>query len=371
MKELQGALSVLKRESDSGSLYTTRVAPPAPPAAARAAAATSAIAGKKPSPAMMMIGAAAVAVVLIGGGGTWWFVHQRAVQRAAEIAAQTPPPEAAPETVPEPPPPPPDTTLTNDSVMQMVEAKVSTDLILSQIRSAEKTNFDLSTQELIRLTKAGVTPLVIEQMRDPKRVVAAPARARSTPSATKQKKAPEPAPAPVVVAAPAPTPAPVPIAASPAATLPPTPAPAAAVVPQTTNVAVPDGVPFTITLTSDIPADAEVGRPIRFTAAADFRVKGLLVVPKGAAVYGEISEAAKKKVFGFGGSKLSFKLTKAETVGGHQINVRVLAARSSGGVTQRAVETNQRPENKDLAAAQGAQYIAYIDGDQVVMVPQK
>ena len=140
--------------------------------------------------------------------------------------------------------------------------------------------------------------------------------------------------------------------------------------PQVVSVTAPDGVPFRITLAADIPADADIARPIRFTASEDFLVTGAVVVAKGAAVYAEISETAKKRVFGIGGSKLSFKLTKAESVGGHTINVRALAARRGDGATQRQVDIGQKTP-KDVAAQQGAVYIAYIDGDQPVTVPQK
>ncbi len=71
----------------------------------------------------------------------------------------------------------------------MVNQKVPSDLILSQIRSADKTNFDLSTPEVIRLTKGGVTPLLIEQMRNPKRVpLGPPPRTPNTPQNAKQDK---------------------------------------------------------------------------------------------------------------------------------------------------------------------------------------
>jgi hypothetical protein len=136
-------------------------------------------------------------------------------------------------------------------------------------------------------------------------------------------------------------------------------------------VVVSDGVPFTIALAADVPSDADMGRPLRFTAVQDFRVKGVLVIPKGAAVTGQISETAKKKFLGIGGGKLSFELLKAETAGGQQISVRALAARRNDGATQRPVETNTRTGSKDIVAAQGAQYIAYIDGEQSVTVPQK
>ena len=377
MKEVQGALSALKRESDSGSLYTSRMMAPAvtssitpPPAMVSAAAAPT---GKPPLNSKT-IGIAALLVVLVaGGGGAVWMMKKRAAERAAaQVAAQTPPPAPAAEPAPVVTPPPPDTTLTNDTVLDMVKEKVPPDLILNQIRAADKTNFDLSTPEVIRLTKGGISPLIIEQMRNPKRVPLAPPPRSNTPQNAKQNAAtPATAANTPAIAAPSATPAPVPIATNPAATLTPPPAPAPVnVAPQTVSVTVPNALPFRITLAEDIPADADMGRPVRLIASEDFKVNNVTVIAKGAPVQGEISEAQKKKMFGIGGSKLSFRLIRAEGAGGHPINVRALAARKADGVTQRPVDNGQKTGSKDLAAAQGAQYIGYIDGDQTITVPK-
>ena len=380
MKEVQTALSALKRESDSGSLYTTRVlaaaAPPSMGPASVKATAVSAPAAASPSSSKAIIGIAAVLVVLAaGGGGAFFMMKKRAAAKAAaELAAQQAPP-LAPVAVaePAPAPPPPDTTLTNDSVLSMVKEKVPTDLILSQIRSADKTNFDLSTPEVIRLTKGGVSPLIIEQLRNPKRQPLpppAPAKGNAPQNAKQNSQPAQTAAVPPIPAAVA-TPTPVPIATNPAATLTPTPAPApVAVAPQTVSVMVPDAMPFRITLAADIPADADMGRPVRFTATEDFKVNGVTVIAKGAGVQGEISDTGKKKVFGIGGSKLSFKLNRADGVGGHALNVRALAARKADGVTQRPADNGQKTGSKDIAAAQGSQYIGYIDGEQSITVPK-
>ncbi|MEO8049149.1 MAG: serine/threonine-protein kinase, partial [Acidobacteriota bacterium] len=391
MKEVQAALSTLKRESDSGSLYTTRLSgvlpqpsmgPPSrgPKTQASAVAAASATAVQPTSSSKLMPVLVGLLLLLLVGGAVYFKMKQSAADKhAAEIAAQlaaatAAPPEPAPVEA-TPPAPPPDTTLTNDSVLDMVNQKVPSDLILSQIRSAEKTNFDLSTPEVIRLSNSGVTPLLIEQMRNPKRVPLGPPRT-SAPQNAKQngKQSPPvaaaapPPPVPVV----APTPAPVSIAANPAVTLPPTPAPAPVVVaPQTVSVTVPDAAPFRMTLAADIPADAEVGRPIRFTASEDFKLNNVTVIAKGSPIQGEISETPKKgKIFGIGGSKLSFKLTQARNTAGHPIAVRALPSAKSDGIIQRPVDTGQKTPSKDIAAAQGALYIGYVDGVQTVSVPK-
>jgi hypothetical protein len=125
-----------------------------------------------------------------------------------------------------------------------------------------------------------------------------------------------------------------------------------------------------MTLAVDIPADADVGRPLRLAISEDFKVGNTVVLPKGAAVYGEISEAGKKKMFGIGGTRMSLKFTKAEVPGGHSLNVRALAVKKSDGVTQRPVDNGQR-QPKDLAAAKGTEYIGYTDGEQSLSLPRR
>ena len=62
-----------------------------------------------------------------------------------------------------------------------------------------------------------------------------------------------------------------------------------------------DGIPFFITLAEDIPQNAEEGRPLHFTVAKDVRVGDLVVIAKGAAVTGAITQAARKGTFGIVG----------------------------------------------------------------------
>ncbi len=397
MRDVQAALSMLKRDSDSGSLYTTRVAMPA---MAGAGGGPGSLAGTPPSlaPAMSIppasmpppssmnlvgkrssatiLGVLAVVLALAGGGVYWWgkkqaaekaaaLAGQTAAQQAADVAAQAlaqaqqqqqQAQEAAAKAAEE--------TLDNDGVLLLVKEKVPASLILDHIRNAKETKFDLSTNGLVTLSKAGVPGVIIEQMRNPKRAAPAAPAVASNPKPA--------APVPVPIPAAAPTPVAVPIAAapSPAPIVAPTPAPAP-VVPQTVSVTIPDSTPFSISLGADLPSDADLGRQIRFVATADFKVQGSVVIAKGAAVYGEISETSKKKkLFGIGGGKLSFTLTKADGVGGHSIAVRALAAKRTDGPTQRPVEVSGRSTPKDVAATQGSEYIGYVDGNQTVSVPK-
>ena len=56
--------------------------------------------------------------------------------------------------------------LTNQSIIDLVAAEVPEAVIIGHIR-ASKTKFDLSTAEIIRLSKSDVPAAVIEAMRNP------------------------------------------------------------------------------------------------------------------------------------------------------------------------------------------------------------
>jgi serine/threonine protein kinase len=413
MREVQGALSVLKRESDSGSLYSTRssgamattvIMPNAPgpksatgtqPPVSKEAAANPAtavpptatippVAAKKSSNSILIVGA--IIVVLAGAGGLYWRQQKQAAERtAAAVAAQAAADAAAQaqaqaemqKALDDAAKQAAEETLTNNNVLDLVTNKVPVQVILEHIRSAKETKFDMSTPELIRLSKAGVPPVLIDQMRNPKRT---PPRLDVVATNTKQLAPAAPAqPTGVKPSTPAPVPTPVPIATGDSHVLPvtpapaaatPTPAPAAAPAAEIVAVAIPDGVPFKMVLADDIPSDADLGLALKFVATDDFRAQGSVVVRKGSVVYGEISETAKKKkIFGIGNGKLSFILTKADGAGGQPIKVRAMAARRNDGATQRPVDTG-KSGTKTLAAAKGTEYVAYIDGAQTVNVPK-
>lgn len=127
-------------------------------------------------------------------------------------------------------------------------------------------------------------------------------------------------------------------------------------------------MPFTITLTEDIPQNAEEGRSLSFAVAKDVRVGDLVVIAKGAGVTGSVVQAARKGPFGIGGGKMTMRLLTVDAVDGRKYKVRVQSARSADGKSERAVETNVKPKNKELIAAAGTEYVAYIDGDATVSV---
>jgi len=127
-------------------------------------------------------------------------------------------------------------------------------------------------------------------------------------------------------------------------------------------------MPFYISLAEDVAQTAEEGRPVHFTVAKEVRVGDLVVFAKGAAVSGEIVQAAHKGTFGIGGSKMTMRLLVADAVDGKKYRIRAQSARGGDGKNERPVETNVKPKNKDLVAAAGTEYVAYVDGDVTLSV---
>jgi hypothetical protein len=352
MKDVLAALGALKHESDSGQLYRSRVqavemSPRAPV--------------NKKSSAPMVVGILGLLLLIAGGGaGAWWWMKHHAAPPPEPVVVQVPVP-AAPVAVPTPvEAPPAEAVLNNDSVIEMVTEKVPTSVILSQIR-ASKTDFVLTSPEVIRLSKAGVPGALIEAMRDPKKIPAAPAEAKAD-----AKKAPVAAAAkPIVTPAPIPTPA-VPQQAQKTTAPPPPVVPPKPVAPAAVPVNVSDGMPFSIRLAEDVPADAEEGHALHFTAVDGLKAGDSVVIAKGAVVTGSVVEAGKKKTFG--GNKMTFRLEVVEAVDGRKINIRAEPSRGRDGPAKRPIDAGARGKTKEIAAAAGSQYVGYIEGDQTVSV---
>jgi serine/threonine-protein kinase len=362
MKDVLGALSALKHESDSGQLYRSRIQELKPLAAPV----------KKKSAMPMMVGIAGLVLLLAGGGaGAFWWKKNHTPPPPAPVA-EVPVPAPAPVTPPAPTEtaavpvetPPADTTLTNDSIIELVTSKVPTGVILSQMR-VSKTNFILTAAEVIRLSKAGVPGNVIEAMRDPKHAPAPPADAKDKKTAAV---ASAPAPVPVTTPVTQPVQNSAKVTTAPPPIVPPPPVKPAPTATATATVNVTDAMPFSIQLTEDVPVDAEEGRPLHFTVVDGLRVGDTLVIAKGASVTGSILEAAgKKKIFGMGG-KMTFRLTQADAVDGKKLNVRAEPSKGKEGPAKRPIESGAKGKTKETAAAAGSLYVGYIEGDQSVSV---
>lgn len=249
--------------------------------------------------------------LLASAAGWYWWQHP------ADVA---PPQRAASKVDVEPTSAPtsPSTSaltnvLTNQDVIEMVRGKVPVSVIISQIR-ASKTRFLLTTQEVITLSQNGVPGPVIEAMREPGSPPVAKAEARG----------------------------------------------------RTYTVQVLAGLPFPITLMEDVMPDAQPGLALRFQAARDFLIGQALVIAKGAAVSGEIVSAGKKNILGRTGKPM-FRLTQADAVDGSKLKVRAVPGRRLDDKAERSIEPAGH-RGKELLAPAGSQYLAYIEGDQTVIV---
>jgi hypothetical protein len=304
--------------------------------------------------------------LIAGGaaGGWWWMKHHMAPAPPPVVVEVPIPVPAAPAAVPTPAAAPPEeAVLNNDSIIEMVTEKVPASVILSQMR-ASKTNFVLTSAEVIRLSKAGVPGPVIEAMRDPKKIPATPADAKVDAKKTTADASAKPTvtPPPISVTAPVSQPA----QNSKMTAAPPSPVPAKPVATAGVPVNVSDAMPFSITLAEDVPADAEEGRALHFTVVDGLKVGDAVVIAKGASVTGSVVEAGKRKTFG--GNKMTFRLLQVDAVDGKKLNIRAEPSRGKDGPAKRPIDAGAKGKTKEIAAAAGSQYVGYVEGDQSVSV---
>lgn len=213
--------------------------------------------------------------------------------------------------------------LTNNDVISMVKAKLSESLIQSQIRNA-KTNFDLSTGEVIRLSQEGVSETILATMRNP--------GAGGGPAM----------PGPVAVSK---------------------------------ILKTPDGEKIRLVLMEDISsATANQGDRVNFTVADDVKVGDTIIIAKGATAAGTITEAKKKGMLGRGG-KLTMTMDQVKAVDGQNIRLRATSGREGDDKTGKtvAVAVLAGPfallvKGKDIAAAKGTEYAAYIDETKEIIM---
>ena len=188
---------------------------------------------------------------------------------------------------------------------------------------------------------------------------APPPSAPFVPPAGKSK---TPVPPPVVTATRAPIAAAPP---APAAIVPvPHAPPPAEIVPVKLN----DGVPFRVALMDDVPADAEVGQALRFRVLDGLEAGDIVVIAKGAIVTGAVTALGGKRSFFGERSKMRFRLISAASVDDGKIDVRATPASKAGGDETRPFETPKGSKDKNLIAVSGAEYVAYVSGDQTVNV---
>jgi len=149
-------------------------------------------------------------------------------------------------------------------------------------------------------------------------------------------------------------------------------APHIAATPDVVAVTLSDGLPFRIALAEDVPLDAEIGRIVRFRAIDGLQGGPLPVIAKGAIVTGSIAALGGKRNFFGERSKVKFRLISAAAVDDSRIAVRATSKPGHNGVSTRAFATPEESardlKEKNLIAAAGTEYVAYIAGDQTVNV---
>ncbi|MEO6222178.1 MAG: hypothetical protein ABIP90_02935, partial [Vicinamibacterales bacterium] len=190
---------------------------------------------------------------------------------------------------------------------------------------------------------------------------------------------PTPTPTPAAAVSPTPTviptPTPSPIKKDgakglPAATAKPTPGPSVTAVPNARAtptaaaapvetvvllVTIPDALPMSLELQSEVPVGATPGTPLQFTVVNDVLVGGERVVAKGATATGEILTVDKKKV--------SIRMRTVDALDGTKLTIRATAG--SGADSKRTIETPGQ-KSTTVILSPGTSTIGYMSGQQSV-----
>lgn len=285
------------------------------------------VAGTKPRPTRLLWISGLTTAFVLALAGAWWLMHQRPSQLAHVATAASP---AISTHVPATPSAPPQ--------------------IATQIPPA--TNNDASNQ----ISAAAPPP-------------------PSSPLPGIGKRSEPVAPPPVVIAPKekltptSPAPSPTSAATAPAAAAS---APRGAKPQDFVSVTLTDGLPFRIALTEDVPLDAEVGRTVHFRVIDGVQGGPETVIPKGAIVTGSIAALGGKRNFLGERRKVKFRLLSAAGVDASTIRVRATPMPGKSGESERPFATpNERErelKDKNLIAASGTEYVAYIAGEQTVNV---
>jgi len=310
----------------AAALLKIRPRPDAAPAPAPASitpppAPMLAIASKPGHKKLWLLGGA-VALVALATGGVWWQTHR-------QVASPTPAP-AVTVAVPTTPQPAPQQTVVPESGSP----------------SNSNTSNDAASQIPTAAPPPPSTP--------------------SVPLATNTKPLPPP---PVATRN---TPAKPQTAAAPAPSLPVPPAPHAPAPAEVVAVTLTDGLPFRIALMEDVPLDTEVGHTIHFRVLEDLQGGPVTVIAKGAIVTGAVAALGGKRNFFGERKKAMFRLISTQSVDDGKIELRATpAARNDGAETRPFATPNESAhdlKDKNLIAASGTEYIAYISGEQIVNV---
>ena len=294
MRDMLAALTTLRQNSDSGILYLT---PPPPERPTRRIDPAP-----QPKPGHTLPILLIVALLALASAAAWWWTSRRGLttsMRNNPVSSSSHSPNL----------------LNNQAILDMVANKVPESAIIAQIRSSP-TDFNLSTSEIIRLSKGGVSETILRQMRNP---------------------AAEPAPVP-----------------------PPA--------PQTRTVELAGGIPFEVELSEDVPADSRPGQTLHFAAVTDVTVGSTVVIAKGTPVTGVVMSGAHKRFLAHA-ARPTFRLLEATAVNGSKIKVRASEGRLGEQRKDKSLDPIAGPKSKNGTVTAGSRFYAYFDGDQTLTLP--
>jgi len=134
------------------------------------------------------------------------------------------------------------------------------------------------------------------------------------------------------------------------------------------TVKIPDGTVVTVTITEALSSEkSHQNDPVHGNLVEDIKVGDVIVMAKGAAVIGHVTEAEPKGRWGHSGS-LAYSLDYVKAVDGS--NVRLRANSSQGGEQSKAALmlglSGAFKHGKSVDVAKGASLNAYVDGDHEV-----
>jgi serine/threonine-protein kinase len=338
MTDVATALTSLRARLDSGVALRTvasTIAPtvtlsstPAPvsdTASKTVSNTVSQTVSKKGAKRGLSLGVTCAAVVVVAVLGAWWETHRQVIPPAPKspvnTAAQSAP-KPSPMPAPAAPAPKPETAANNDvatTIAPTAAPPPSTPVIPFPNK----------------LKTPALPPPIVTPSSDAK--TKSPVQPQAATTAT----------APVVVA----------------------PTPRVPAVAETVPVKLDDGLPFRIALVDDVPTDTEVGHVLRFQVLEGVKSGDVVVIAKGAIVSGSVAALAGKRNFFGERSKVRFQLTSVQSVDDNKINLRATPASKDDGAETRPFATLKgSPKDKNLIAASGAEYVAYVSGDQTVNV---
>lgn len=127
------------------------------------------------------------------------------------------------------------------------------------------------------------------------------------------------------------------------------------------DLTLPNGTPIRLKLGKTLSSEtAHVGEVVDLTVEEDVVVDGLCVISRGSAAVGVVTEAEPRKRMGHGG-KLGWGVNFVHMADKEKAPVR--SFQESSGSHSAAGSINPLAHGKEVVFAQGAEIIAYVDGD--------